>query len=468
MGAPIGAHPLFISIWIINKLFKYHIMKKKFHLLSIIMLVMSIFTACDHDNSQEFPENGQSAPYETSSDMQVPMSVFLNNIPEEYAAFKEPLQSAMSMRESALAQELGNPNINIGFRKTTYLYPSTDVNGKPITLSAAAFWLGYFDNGVWNDLKPENVCLMEHYTITNDAETPSNTFALEMFITGNTLTIMPDYIGYGITKDLPHPYLNHDVCAINSIDALTAGYELFNDKGKCGMSQGWKLYLAGASQGAANAIAVHKYLDTHLELATKWNFESSNCSSGPYSPVATIDKYLTDGKVAYPVVFPLVMKTMFDSYPDIMEGFTEEMVYSQNYLNVKGEIDRMVAGKEHNTAAINQLFMDKVKKTVDASLAENEIYLTDILSPAMLDKESPICKAFYQCLEKNDLTKGWTPVHPMKLHYSPFDAVVPQENSLAILEAFGSDIVTLQESTLPVDHATTCSLWMVGLFSNGF
>lgn len=56
----------------------------------------------------------------------------------------------------------------------------------------------------------------------------------------------------------------------------------------------------------------------------------------------------------------------------------------------------------------------------------------------------------------------------MKLHYSPFDAVVPQENSLAILEAFGSDIVTLQESTLPVDHATTCSLWMVDLFSNGF
>jgi hypothetical protein len=372
------------------------------------------------------------------------------------------------MRESALAQELGNPNINIGFRKTTYTYSSTDVKGEPITLSAAAFWLGYFADGVWNDLQPENICLMEHYTITSDAEAPSNSYALEMFITGNTLTIMPDYIGYGVTKAMPHPYLNHNVCAINSIDALTAGYDAFNDNVESGMLQGWKLYLAGASQGAANAIAVHKYMDTDTRLAAKWNFAASNCSSGPYSPVVTIDKYLTDGKVAYPVVFPLVMKTMFESYPEIMEDFTEEMVYSQNYLAAKSEIDSMLASKEYNTAAINQVFIDKVRKSVDANLAEGEIYLTDILSPAMLDKESDICKALYRCLEKNDLTKGWTPVHPMKLHYSSLDAVVPQENSLAILEAFGEDIVTLEHSSIPADHTTTCSLWMVDLFSKGF
>lgn len=442
-------------------------MKKRFYMLPIIMLMMSVFTACDPNNNLETPDNESTTFYEVKSDLQVPMSMFINSMPDEYAAFKEPLASMVSMRESALVQELGKSDINLGFRKITYLYPSTGVNGEPLTLSAVAFWLGYFDNGVWNDLKPENICLMEHYTITSDAETPSNGYSLEMFITGNSLTIMPDYIGYGITKDLPHPYLNHDVCAINSLDALTAGYDLFNEMGKNGMSQGWKLYLAGASQGAANAIAVHKYLDTNLDLAAKWNFASTNCSSGPYSPVVTIDKYLTDGKVAYPVVFPLVMKTMFDSYPDIMKGFTEDMVYSQNYLAVKAEIDRMIAGKEHNTAAINELFINKVRKTVDANLADGEIYLSDILSPEILDKESPICQALYQCLEKNDLTKGWTPIHPMKLHYSSQDMVVPHENSLAILEAFGEEIVTLELATYPVDHTTTCSLWMIELFSKG-
>lgn len=444
-------------------------MKKIFFLLAgILLAVLMIVAYILVDDNQEITNQDSANPYEVASDVQLPMNAFLDNIPEEYAALKEPLAGAFGMREKAISQELGNQNVQIGFRKITYRYPSTDVKGNPITLSSAAFWLGYFADGVWSNLSPENICLMEHYTITSDAETPSNAFALEMFMTGNTLTIMPDYIGYGATKELPHPYLNHDVCAINSIDALTAGYALFSDSVASGMSQDWKLYLAGASQGAANAIAVHKHMDTNPELAAKWNFTSSNCSSGPYSPVVTIDKYLTDGKVTYPVVFPLVMKTMFDSYPEIMNRFTEDMAYSQNYLAVKAEIDSMIAGKEHNTAAINQVFMEKVRKTVDANLADNEIYLVDILSPEMLNKESALCKTLYLCLEKNDLTKGWTPVHPMKLHYSPLDAVVPQENSLAIQEAFGSDVVKLEQSSTPADHTTTCSLWMVDLFSKGF
>ena len=444
-------------------------MKKTLYNLLIIMLMMTITTACTNDDENPVPPGNDSpAGYEVKSEIQLPMSMFLNNIPDEYAAFKEPLASAISQRESALAQQLGKSGIMLGFRKTTFHYPSTDLNGEPVTLSAAAFWLGYFDGGVWNDLQPDDICLMEHYTITSDAEAPGNTFSLEMFITGNTLTIMPDYLGYGVTKDRQHPYLNHEICAINSIDALTAGYALFNDKSKNGMAHGWKLYLAGASQGAGNALAVHKYLDTHLELATEWRFASTYCSSGPYSPVATIDKYLADGKVVYPVVFPLVMKTMFESYPDIMDGFTEEMVYSQNYLAVKTQIDKLLAGKAHTTADINQVFFDKVRNTVDADLADDEIYLTDLLSPAMLDKDSPLRQALNQCLEKNDLTKGWTPVHPMRLHYSPLDKVVPQENTFAVLDAFGADIVTLEQSSVPADHATACSLWMVELFGKGF
>ena len=439
-------------------------MKKTVLVLFVLILVMPMFIACAPDAT---PDVEPEKTYELMSDTKLTMSTFLGNIPEDYAALKEPLEATFAIRESALEQRLGI-DIQIGFRKVAYTYPSTDAKGDPITLSSVAFWLGYFVNDVWNDLQPDNICLMEHYTITSDAEAPTNTFPLEMFITGNTLTIMPDYIGYGVTKDLSHPYLHHDVCAINSIDALTSGYDLFGETGRCGVAEGWKLYLAGASQGAANAIAVHKYLDTHMELAEKWNFASSNCSSGPYSPVATIDKYLTDGKVSYPVVFPLVIKTMFDSYPQIMSGFTEEMAYAQNYLAARDEIEDMIAGKEHNTSAINQVFIDKVRKTVDADLAEDEIYLTDILSPEMLDKDSNICKAFYRCLEKNDLTKGWTPIHPMNLHYSPYDAVVPQENSLAILDAFGADIVTLQEQSIPVEHATTCSIWMLTLFSKGF
>ena len=428
-----------------------------------------MLAACSHDDDGNMP-SGNKQPeknYEVMSDIQLPMSIFLANFPEEYADFKELLEYTSNMRESALEEVLGY-DIKMGFRKVAYKYPSIDVRNEAIDLSAAAFWWGYFADGVWNDLQPDNVCLMEHYTITSDAEAPTNSFAIEMFITGNTLTIMPDYIGYGVTKELPHPYLHHDICAINSIDALTGGYDLFAETGECGIAEGWKLYLAGASQGASNAIAVHKYLDTHLELAEEWNFAASNCSSGPYSPVVTIDKYLTTGKVSYPVVFPLVMKMIFEAYPEIMGEFTEEMVYSPNYLAVKAKIDEMIASKEYTTGEINEVFINEVKTIKDSYLASNEIFLIDFLNSEMLDPEAPIRKALYRCLELNDLTKDWTPVHPMKLHYSPLDEVVPMENSFAVLEAFGSDMVTLQQAIFPVDHVSTCGLWMLDVFTNGF
>ncbi len=65
-------------------------MKKIFYMLPIILMMMSIFTACDPDNNQEFPGNEPEAgdSYEVKNDIQVPMNFFIAGIPDEYAAFK--------------------------------------------------------------------------------------------------------------------------------------------------------------------------------------------------------------------------------------------------------------------------------------------------------------------------------------------------------------------------------------------
>lgn len=291
-------------------------------------------------------------------------------------------------------------------------------------------------------------------------------FPLEVFVTGNALVLMPDYMGYGITKNSIHPYLNHELCAINSVDAFPAGYAVFEQLSDKGLKNDWQLYVTGASQGAGNALAVHKYLDTHPDIADNWRFAGTNCSSGPYNPIKTLEKYFADGKTALPAVFPLTLKSMLESYPEVMADFTEELMYSDAYLQVKDSIDEMISSKNYTTTEINLFFLENLKKTVVDGLADDEIMLVDMLSDEMLNAESDIMKAVYSCLDKNDLTKGWSPVHPIKMHYSTGDRIVSYHNTLAAKEASGSKVILTTTST-PMEHMATCAMWMAGIFMAG-
>lgn len=445
---------------------------KLFCWVPFLCTVIGVMTSCSKDNTDDIPDNSiqidTNVFYEIKSDNTFKVVDLVNQLalPEGEMVSKDLILGQLEVREQNLKKEVGNDNLELGLRKVVYHYNSIDVEGEPITLSAAAFWPGYFTDGKWNNMELDNICLMEHYTITSNTESPSAGIPLEVFVTGDALVLMPDYIGYGITKDLLHPYLNHELCAMNSIDAVPAGYATFVGLSDKGLKTDCKFVVAGASQGAGNALAIHKYLDTNPTVAKNWHFAYTNCTSGPYSPVKTMERYFTEGKTALPVVFPLTLKSMLASYPEVMNGFTEEMMYSNTYLEVKNQIDEMISGKQHTTTEINRFFMENVKKTVVDGLAEDEILLTDILSAEMLNPNSDIMKALYSCFEKNDLTKGWTPVRPIKLHYSTGDRIVSSDNALAIKEAF-DDKVILTPTSVPMEHMATCAFWMFSLFLMG-
>ena len=366
----------------------------------------------------------------------------------------------------SLASDEGIMSNELYFRRVTYLYTSVDQYGSERELSAMALWLGTLSGDAWKDFSPDRVCLMEHFTITADAECPSIGYPLEAFINGNSLVIMPDYIGYGATADMVHPYMNHELCAANSIDALEAGFKLFGELSQAEMASGWTTVVAGASQGAGNALAIHKYMDTHSEVSDQWNFSHSYSVAGPYSPSLTVDLYLEEGTTENPVLLALTMKSIYDSYPEILGKFDENRLYSDKFLAHKEELDAALSSKKYSTSELNELYYSRLR-TDDETLSAGMLRLEDILSDELMDKESQICRALYECLGKNDLVKGWTPVHPIKLYCSDADSIVPAENSLAVLDAFGEDNVTL-ENVLFMDHILCCALWMLDIMNNNY
>ena len=352
------------------------------------------------------------------------------------------------------------------YRCFSYTYESIDEVGKPVTLSALIMWPKW---AIFNlEEEPNNIMLVPHFTIMGEHECPSYGGCVESLVmSGDRILIIPDYIGYGVTKDRVHPYVNQNVCAQNSIDALRAGYKLFKEKAKVTLHKDWRLYVTGMSQGGGNSLAVHKWLDTHDEFAKNWRFEYSYCCAGPYNPQKTIEKYFEQKNLSYPVVLPATVKSMIASYPDILGKWKEEDFYSKSYLEIKAEVDKMISSKEYTSDEINNVFFKHYPHKGEAGInGGKQVKITDVVSDELLDPNSEIYIALMKCLADNDLTTGWTPKHPIYLYHGTADDVVPYENAKAVMNAFPSMASLTDAKGSFNDHLGACAQYMGVMFTN--
>ena len=65
-------------------------------------------------------------------------------------------------------------------------------------------------------------------------------------------------------------------------------------------------------------------------------------------------------------------------------------------------ITTLLFSKNYTTHQINQFFYDHIRVTVDENLADDEIYLSDILNSAILNTNTAVYKDFEKCLEEED------------------------------------------------------------------
>ena len=359
-----------------------------------------------------------------------------SNADEEMTELREQFLKNARQREAELEAKYNTEGANgfsMGYVSYRYYYNSKDLDGNDVTLSAIVAWARYWIFS-WYNLDPDHIYLFEHATFTSNAECPSQDGSIAMSnLNSDNLMIMPDYLGYGSSDVRTHPYMNREITALNSIDALVAGYEVWKKYGSGTLEDDWSLRVLGFGDGAANAMAVHKYFDTHDALASKWRFDYSFVCAGVYDPALTVKEWLKEEKVPFAVAIPMLVKSMLASYPDILKGFNENDFYSDKYMDVKSRIDRLLYGKETSANDIN----NKIDELFGATPA-----IKDILSEVALDPDSDLNQAFMTCLEKNNLTVGWTPKHQIKLFYTDEDEIVPVANSKEVVDAFGDKVQT--------------------------
>ena len=175
-------------------------------------------------------------------------------------------------------------------------YPSVGVKGEALTLSGKVI--------VPKNKQPKGVILLPHYTISCNQEAPSlyTSFEAKVF-RDEYVVVMPDYIGFGVSAEMAHPYLHGELTAQNCVDMYLASQHTIDSlcPGLCTDS----IYIVGFSQGGATAIWTLKLLEE--QYADRIHVKACLAGSGPYDVAVTYDQAVAANKIGMPAVAPMLV-----------------------------------------------------------------------------------------------------------------------------------------------------------------
>ena len=406
----------------------------------------------------------------------------------------------------------------------TYNYPSVDAEGNPITLSAMAC-MPDDDCSFVN-----NVIIGCHITIASNKECPSryseegsstSDVSMMMNHAGSglllpstqgdmpyyNLVILPDYEGYGVTRDRAHPYLYQELTARQVVDGARYGIGLYKndsnvDNIRHPFRNGWRTICLGYSQGGSVAMATQRFIEQN-GLTDDFQLAGSVCGDGPYDLMSTVMYYVKgykEGKdLTMPVVMPLILKGMCDSNPymadhqvsDYMKlhfletgilGWldqkiltTEEITdkWKKQYKNGKPESEpdaQGAWGPDYYHSALNAdgtSTLEKMMKDETLMYFSNlyDAYKDNFTSPSgiPLPTKRGLNEDLHFALESNNMTKGWQPQHPIILYHSYEDTVVPEVNRERADNTIGDWVIKVHASVgTQYDHVGTGRQFFLG------
>lgn len=292
-----------------------------------------------------------------------------------------------------------------------------------------------------NDIK--GVICFPNYTILDDAScaTTSMDASGTVFAKHGYVTLIPDYIGFGLSSHVPHPYLHRQLTAQTCVDMIYAGHEYFRRKG---VTLSKHLKIVGYSQGGYSALALQRELEANY--ANTFTVDKVYAGAGPHHISAIFDDYRKTNWTGYNCSVPNVMlgldygARLHCDFSRVFKPFLLEK-YKEWYFSKKYTSDEvnafLIEDDEANDAISNYIVDDMFAFGMNAEL--NKIY--------------DACKA-------ND-NLDWTPKAPIILLHSKDDTYVPYFNSLDAYNAFterGAD-VTLATYAY-IDHLATALVFV--------
>lgn len=326
--------------------------------------------------------------------------------------------------------------IQSGIDQIRIVYNTQDLEGNAI-LASGAFIL---PNSL--SLQGSTFALgsLQHGTISDDADAPSyfgiNSEASLGGILASTgmIIVLPDYLGYGASNNIAHPYEHNEGLSEPNIDFLRAVKEYivqeeikFNDK----------LLLAGYSQGGYSTMAMHKKIQEKYN--DEFNIVVSSCGAGAYNKTASVTDIATrdsNGDPAHNSSYIWVIQTYNE-----FEGLNRSM--SDYFIEpFASQIEQSGPGVQ-----ITQSFRSILNPRFIAGIVDKT------------DEE------FLEAVARNDIF-DWRPTTPVSLYHGTEDEYVPFLNSQTAFDAMERNNAP-DVKLIPVEggtHSSTLTTYFLGTF----
>ena len=255
----------------------------------------------------------------------------------------------------------------------------------------------------------------QHGTIAAHREAPTQDqsgtyYLLSGMASAGYILLIPDFIGFGSSDDVLHPYYHAELTGSSIVDMLEAARELAIVEG---YNFNGDVFLAGYSEGGYATMAAHKMMEENP--VPEMELVASAPSSGGYD-VKGMQEYFF-GLESYHQPFflayvALSYKTAYNWSEPLSIFFNEPYA-----SNIPTYFDGSLSGSQIN-AQLTTTIADYV----------NADFLNGVDTDATYSK---IVDAF----EENSLD-NWVPTKRMMMYHGTDDITVPYQNSVDTYENF--------------------------------
>ncbi|MEM6298918.1 MAG: alpha/beta fold hydrolase [Bacteroidota bacterium] len=279
----------------------------------------------------------------------------------------------------------------------------------------------------------------QHGTIVGDGEAPSELtetnielILYQSLASTGIVTVVPDLLGYGSSRQIVHPYYVEELTTSAIYDNLIAARTFLGDQN---VTLDGDLFLAGYSQGGYSAMATHKYIEENN--LTDFNLVASFPAAGGYDVKGFQEHIFGLQSYEQPFYLPLLAYGYDQTYE--FEADLDILFQEPYASQIPTLLDGSLGGIE-----INERLTTEIPDLLQADILEN----IDISAEYAFLVER---------LRENNLT-DWTPQLPLYLYHGDEDTWVPYQNSVDTyntLIANGTSPQTLTLTRLAgTDHET--------------